>query len=106
MREYLGRCATMTKILNENPALRSIALELDENGEPTRHAGEAKKVFKIKFPMAITTAKYLFAQFSIDTSYHERKEDKLLKLNLRKREMSLGLMLPLTLPTHPRTEQR
>jgi len=77
MREYLGRCATMTKILNDNPALRSMALELDENGEPTRHAAEAKKVFKIKFPMAVTTARYLFAQISIDTSLPRKKRGRI-----------------------------
>ena len=82
MREYLGRCATMTKILNENPALRSMALELDENDEPIRHAGEAKKVFKIKFPMAITTARYLFAQISIDTSLPRKKRGQIIEAEL------------------------
>ena len=60
MREYL-----MTKVIAANPDLKVIALELDENGEALLHEGEASMVYRLKLPMSIDHAKYLFAAIEI-----------------------------------------
>jgi hypothetical protein len=68
IKEYLGRCVTMTNLLNKIPDLREEALELDEAGNALKHSGLARGVLKLRLPMAVHTATLLFAKISVDTT--------------------------------------
>jgi len=64
MRDYLSRCRTMTRLINDIEGLREVALDIDETGVARKHTGLAKDVLKLKLPMAVQTAKLLFAKIS------------------------------------------
>ena len=76
MAEYLGRCRTMTALLNDCEALRAITLELDSDGNPVSHTGIATGVFKLLLPMSVQSARYLFGLLSIDTSLPRKRGRK------------------------------
>jgi hypothetical protein len=75
--EYLGRLNTMCKLIFENTELRSSALENDGNGNFYKHTGDADKLYKLQLPMAVSTARYLFAMISINPNLARRKKRNL-----------------------------
>lgn len=72
MGEYLGRMRTITRLLNKHDELRSLTLEVDENGRAIEHIGKAKGVYRMKFPMQVEHARLLFALISVDESLSGR----------------------------------
>ena len=70
---YVSKMKVLTNIINKIPELRSVALELDENGVAKHHSGKAKKVFKLQLPITVDTSKRLFAAISIDKSLPKKR---------------------------------
>ncbi len=62
---YLGYMRTVTRILCQYEELRLATLE-HEQGFPLQHTGEAKGIFRIKFPMKPEHVSILFAMISVD----------------------------------------
>ena len=61
---YLGYMRTVTRILCQYEELRLATLE-HEQGFPLQHTGEAKGIFRIKFPMKPEHVSILFAMISV-----------------------------------------
>lgn len=74
---YLSKCKVMTELLNKNNVIRARALLIDEQGNALKHTGLASRVFKLRLPMEVETAKLLFAMLSIDTSLPKRKRPEM-----------------------------
>mmetsp|Transcript_18796 Transcript_18796/g.27155 ORF Transcript_18796/g.27155 Transcript_18796/m.27155 type:complete len:106 (+) Transcript_18796:86-403(+) len=55
MRDYLRRCRTMTRLINDIEGLREVALDIDETGVARKRTGLAKDILKLKLPMAVQT---------------------------------------------------
>jgi len=72
--QYLGRCNSMFTLLYQNRALRVEAFEHDEDGNVLKHTGQAEKLFKLRLPMNVSTAKYLFAMISINPNLVKKKK--------------------------------
>ena len=70
---YISKCRVMTHILNDIVDIRADALELDLNGKPLEHIGQAQRVFIMKLPMSADHAKKLFAAISIDPSLPRKR---------------------------------
>ena len=73
---YLSKCKVMTHMLYSSNDLRLRAIEHDENGEPIKHTGMAKDVYKLKFPITVEIGQYLFALISVDPSLPRRKRGR------------------------------
>ena len=63
---YLSKMHVLTNKINQIEDLRFEALEFDVHGTPLRHSNAAHDVLTLKLPMAVETARLLFAALSID----------------------------------------
>ena len=47
-KQYLSKCKVLTNILNKDEDIRKEALVTNEDGEATKHTGEAKDIYVIQ----------------------------------------------------------
>ena len=59
--QYLSKMKVLTNLLNSIIDLREEALILNNNGQPSKHLGGAKNIFKLRLPISMETAQLLFA---------------------------------------------
>ena len=71
---YISKLKTLTKIIYEREELRAHALESDDSDNILCHSGLANKVYKLKLPMQVETAKQLFALISVDTTLPRKRK--------------------------------
>ena len=72
---YLSKCKVMTEILNEHvQSIREDALELNRDGSPVYHTGDAKRVIKLKLPMSPDIGMILFTLISIDPTLPKKRK--------------------------------
>jgi hypothetical protein len=71
---YLSKMKVMTHLLERVPALKTEALEVDENGNAKKYTGKAQNIFKLKLPVSVDTAQKLFALLSIDPTLPRKRK--------------------------------
>ena len=72
-KNYLSRVKTLSKIMWRNPGIRTEALVLDDEGNPSYYTGQAHLIMAMKDPFTVGAATRLFAAVSVDAQLPQKR---------------------------------